>query len=82
MLSRDHAADAVTSLINSFPCHVELPSKLKENLERTGYVMSDQEKRRRFPRFHCRGEMKRAGLQYRSTLPALARCVVAQCVFE
>jgi hypothetical protein len=73
MLSRDHATDAVSSLINSFPCHVELPSKLQDNLERTGHVMSDQEKRRRFPRFHCRGERKRAGLQYQSTLPALAR---------
>ncbi|HEY2760339.1 MAG TPA: hypothetical protein VGI75_06340 [Pirellulales bacterium] len=73
MLSRDHAADTAASLINSFACEVEIPARLKENFERTGYMMSDQEKRRRFPRFHCRGEKKRAGLQYQSTLPALPR---------
>jgi hypothetical protein len=73
MLSRDHAADTAANLINSFACEVEIPARLKENFERTGYMMSDQEKRRRFPRFHCRGEKKRAGLQYQSTLPALPR---------
>ncbi len=73
MLSRDHATDDAASLIDSFPCEVEIPARLKDNFERTGYVMSDQERRRRFPRFHCRGEKKRAGLQYQSTLPALPR---------
>ena len=73
MLSRDNATDVVAKLINSFPCRVELPPKLKEEFERTGHILADNDNRRRFPRFYCRGERKRAGLQYHSTLPALHR---------
>ncbi len=59
--------------IYSLPCHVQLPEKLRKDLEKTGAGQVPNDDVRRHRRVHCRGEKYRAGLGLMQSLPALQR---------
>ena len=59
--------------IYSLPCHVQLPQKLRDDLEKSGAGPVPDDDVRRHRRVHCRGEKHRAGLGLRQSLAALPR---------
>ena len=59
--------------IYSLPCHVQLPQKLRDDLEKTGAGPVPGDDVRRHRRMYCRGEKHRAALGLTQSLPALPR---------
>jgi hypothetical protein len=59
--------------IYSLPCHVQVPPKLREELEKTGPMPVPGDDIRRNRRVYCRGEKHRAALGLRQSFPGLPR---------
>ncbi len=73
MLDVSGRQDDIARWICSLPCHVRLPPKLRDELEKTGAGPVPGDDVRRHRRVHCRGENRRAALELRQSFPALPR---------
>ncbi len=71
----------ITRWIYALPCHVQLPQKLRAQLEKTGAGPVPGDDVRRHRRVHCRGEKHRAALGLAQSFPALARETAWQSVY-
>ena len=81
MLDVENRQDDILRWILSLPCHVRLPQRLRDELEKTGAVPVPVDDVRRHRRVHCRGEKYKAALEIRQSLPALSRETAWQAVY-
>ena len=81
MLDVDSRQEDVARWICSLPCRVQLPQKLRDELEKSGAAAVPGDDVRRHRRVHCRGEKRRAALEVRQSLPALSRETAWQSVY-
>ncbi len=64
---------SLSGVIFQLPCHVQLPAELAEDFERTGPAPSRPDDLRSSPRFYCQGKSHVGAIEYRQSLPAIAR---------
>ncbi len=81
MLDSNNRQADLARWIYSLPCLVQLPQKLRDELEKTGAAPVPGDDDRRHRRVLCRGEKHRAALEIRQTLPGLPRETAWQCVY-
>ena len=73
MLDLGARHEQIARWIFSLPCHVQLPQRLRDGLEKSAVAPVPDDDARRWRRIYCRGEKCRAALGLRPSLPALPR---------
>ena len=81
MLVEDIHESTPTSVIDSMPCKVQLPDKLKETFEQRGPTPTTSNDQRHFTRVRCRSLTHRAGMQSLPTYGSLQRDESWQAVY-
>lgn len=81
MLVEDIHESTPTSVIDSMPCKVQLPEKLKETFEQRGPTPTMPSDQRHFVRVRCRSLGHRAGMQSLPTYDSLQRDESWQAVY-
>ncbi|MEX2120730.1 MAG: hypothetical protein WD847_14155 [Pirellulales bacterium] len=78
MLDGSDEQRSVADALALLPCDIELPAKWNDFFKRTGMLPCMRGDRRRFTRSFHRAQ---AALEYRQTLPHLARPAIWYCVY-